>query len=279
MPSTFRATDAANYERLMGRWSRRLAIPFIEHAGIADGESVLEAGCGTGSLTFALGRAARLAKLTAIDYADVYVAAVRARNEAVDVSIEQGDVCDLHFDDASFDRTLSLLVLHFVTQPERAVAEMRRVTRPGGTVAAAVWDAAGGMPSQRMFWDIAAMLDESALVARAKAFSRPGVRAGDLAALWREAGLVDIDDRSLFIRMDYASFDDYWSPFLGGEGGPAAFLSTLDARHRDTLEEHVRSAYLAGAGDGPRSFVAAAWSCRGTVPRLGVSQSTTGVFS
>lgn len=279
MPSSFQASDAANYERLMGRWSRRLAIPFIEHAGIADDECVLEAGCGTGSLTFALGQAARLANLPAIDYADVYVEAARARNDAANVSIEQGDVCELHFDDASFDRTLSLLVLQFVPQPERAVEEMRRVTRPGGTVAAAVWDAAGGMPAQRMFWDTAAMLDESALAARAKAFSRPGVRAGDLAALWRGAGLIDIDDRSLFIRMDYTSFEDYWSPFLGGEGGPAAFLVALDAPQRETLEKHVRSAYLAGASDGPRSFAAAAWSCRGTVPGSRFSQSMTGAHA
>jgi len=266
MPSSFHATDAANYERLMGRWSRRLAVPFIEHVGIADGEHVLEAGCGTGSLTFALGRAARLAKLTAIDYANVYVEAARARNDTANVSIEQGDVCALHFDDASFDRSLSLLVLHFVPQPERAVAEMRRVTRPGGTVAAAVWDAAGGMPAQRMFWDTAAMLDESALAARAQAFSRPVVRAGGLVALWRDAGLLDIDERTLVIRVDYASFDDYWSPLLGGEGGPAAYLVTLDAQRRELLEGHVRSAYLAGSSDGARSFTAAAWSCRGTVP-------------
>ena len=151
MPSMFNARDASNYERLMGRWSRRLAPLFIEHAGIADGEEILEIGCGTGSLTFALAEVSRFARLTAIDQSEVYLAAAQAKNRDPRIHLEQGDGCALRFVDAGFDRTLSMLVLpSVVPQPELMVAEMRRVTRPGGVVAAAFWDTPGGTPHQRM---------------------------------------------------------------------------------------------------------------------------------
>src|SRR5215831_15687978 len=144
MPTVYNARDAGNYERLMGRWSRRLAPLFIEHARISDGENVIEIGCGTGSLTFALPRAAALAGLTAIDHSEIYLAAARAANRDPRIRLEQGDGCALCFPDASFDRALSMLVLPSVLpRPEMMVCEMRRVTRPGGGVAA-FWDSPGG---------------------------------------------------------------------------------------------------------------------------------------
>ena len=109
MPSMFNARDAGNYERLMARWSRRLAPLFIEHAGIADGENVIEVGCGTGSLTFTLPQAAAFARLTAIDHSEIYLAAAKAKNKDPRISLEQGDGCALPFPDASFDRALSML--------------------------------------------------------------------------------------------------------------------------------------------------------------------------
>ena len=147
MPTVYNARDAGNYERLMGRWSRRLAPLFIEHAGVADGEEVLEIGCGTGSLTFALAEVGGFARLTAIDQSAVYLAAAQAKNRDPRIHLEQGDGCALRFVDASFARTLSMLVLpSVVPQPELMVAEMRRVTRPGGVVAAAFWDT----PAERL---------------------------------------------------------------------------------------------------------------------------------
>src|SRR5437870_12105846 len=135
MPTVYNARDAANYERLMGRWSRRLAPLFIEHAGVTDGEEVLEIGCGTGSLTFALAEASRLARLTAIDHSEVYLAAAQAKNRDPRILLEQGDGSALRFADATFDRTLSMLVLpSVVPQPEQMVAEMRGVTRPTSDV-------------------------------------------------------------------------------------------------------------------------------------------------
>ena len=267
MPSMFNARDASNYERLMGRWSRRLAPLFIEHAGIADGENVIEVGCGTGSLTFTLPQRAALGRLTAIDYSEIYLAAAKAKNTDPRIDLEQGDGCALRFPDASFDRALSMLVLPSVLpQPELMVAEMRRVTRPGGVVAAAFWDSPGGSPSQRMLWDIAAALDETAAEARDRTMGRPIYAPGAMARMWAETGLVDIDQRSLMTRMDFADFADYWAPFVSGEGALGAYVAGLDDARRDRLEHHLRSAYMSGRPDGERSFVAVALSCRGVVP-------------
>ena len=268
MPTVYNARDAGNYERLMGRWSRRLAPLFIEHAGVAEGEEVLEVGCGTGSLTFALAEAARFARLTAIDQSEVYLAAAEAKNHDPRIHFELGDGCALRFADGSFDRTSSMLVLpSVVPEPEQMVAEMRRVTRSGGVVAAAFWDTPGGTPHQRMFWDTAAALDDTAGTARDSTLSRPIYAPGALERIWAEAGLVEIDQRSLMIRMDFADFADYWAPFASGEGGLGAYVATLDNAQRGRLEHHLRAAYLTGRPDGERSFVAVALSCRGLVPK------------
>lgn len=267
MPSMFNARDAGNYERLMGRWSRRLAPLFIERAGIADGENVIEVGCGTGSLTFTLPQRAALARLTAIDHSEIYLAAAQAKNNNPRIRLEQGDGCSLRFPDASFDRALSMLVLpSVIPQPQLMVAEMRRVTRPGGVVAAAFWDSPGGSAAQRMLWDTAAALDEAAAEARDRTMGRPIYMPGALARMWEEAGLVDIDQQSLMIRMDFTDFADYWEPFASGEGALGAYVAALDDARRERLKEHLRSAYLTGRPDGERSFVAVALSCRGVVP-------------
>jgi ubiquinone/menaquinone biosynthesis C-methylase UbiE len=172
MSSKFHAKSAAAYEQLMGRWSRMLARPFLNFAGVEAGDRVLDVGCGTGSLTFTIPQLADVAHISAIDYSEVYVEAARQRNTERRISIERADACALPFPDASFDRALALLVLHFVPETERAVTEMSRVVRPGGVVAAAVWDSFGGMPNQRMFWDTAAALDSSAAAAARAISSR-----------------------------------------------------------------------------------------------------------
>jgi ubiquinone/menaquinone biosynthesis C-methylase UbiE len=267
MPSMFNARDAGNYERLMGRWSRRLAPVFIGHAGIADGEDVLEVGCGTGSLTYALPEAANIKSLTAIDHSEIYLAAAQAKNRDSRIHLEYGDGSALRFADASFDRAVSMLVLPAVLpRPEDAVAEMRRVTRPGGVVCAAFWDSPGGAAANRMFWDTAAALDEAAAAARDRTMGRPIYAPGALPRMWSEAGLTEIDQRSLTIRMDFANFDDYWGPYASGEGMLGDYVASLDPARRDRLERHLRDAYLCGRPDGERSFVAVALSCRGVVP-------------
>ena len=160
-----------------------------------------------------------------------------------------------------------MLVLPSVLpQPEMMVCEMRRVTRPGAGVAAAFWDSPGGTPHQRMLWDIAAALDPAASEARDRTMSRPVYAPGALPRMWADAGLTEIDQRSLMIRMDFANFADYWEPFASGEGALGAYVGALDDAQRDRLESHLRSAYLTGRPDGERSFVAVALSCRGVVP-------------
>jgi ubiquinone/menaquinone biosynthesis C-methylase UbiE len=211
---------------------------------------------------------AAFAQLTAIDHSEIYLAAAKAKNTDPRISLEQGDGCALRFADASFDRALSMLVLpSVIPRPELMVAEMRRVTRQGGVVAAAFWDSPGGSPSQRMVWDTAAALDDAAAQARDRTMGRPIYAPGALAQIWAEAGLAEIDQRSLMIRMDFADFADYWQPFASGEGALGAYVASLDGAARDRLEHHLHEAYLTGRPDGPRSFVAVALSCRGIVPK------------
>lgn len=263
--STFNAADGAGYERLMGRWSRRLAGPFLEFAGLGRDERVLDVGCGTGSLTFALAERADARSICGIDYSAAYIDHARQRCRDARIEFRVGDACSLPFPDGSFDRVLALLVLHFVPQPERAVAEMRRVARPGATVAAAVWDARGGFVANRIFFDTAAVLEPGGNASRARNYTRPMTRPGELAAAWRAAGMTDVEDVALTIRMEFASFDDYWSPYASKDGPGAAYVATLDEAGRARLRDAVRLAYLDGEPDGARSYAATAWAVKGVV--------------
>jgi len=266
MASSFNVESADGYERLMGRWSKRLAPGFIDFAGLADGESILDVGCGTGSLTFALAQRPDLKSITAIDFSPVFVEAATQRNTDPRITIQQADACALPFEDDSFDRALSLLMLHFVPEAGKAVAEMRRVVRPGGAVAAAVWDHYGGMSGMRMVWDTVAMIDASARTMRHRYSFQPMMRPGEMKASFVDSGLVDVEETSLMIRMDYSSFDDFWAPIAAGEGPLGKYVAGLDAYTRTRVDTAVRDAYEAGEADGPRSFASVAWACRGRVP-------------
>lgn len=266
MASSFNVQRADGYERLMGRWSRKLAIPFIEFVGIRDGERVIDVGCGTGSLTFALPKAANIREIAAIDFSPVFVEEATRRNSDPRITIQQGDACALAFGDNSFDRALSLLVLHFVPEARKAIAEMRRVVRPGGVVAAAVWDHLGGMSAMRMMWDTVAMLDDDAKRMRAHYCFQPMMAPDEMRDAFVAEGLVDVEQTSLTIRMNYESFDDYWEPIAAGEGPLGKYVTSLDASMRARADEAVRAAYESGRPDGPRSFASVALACRGIVP-------------
>jgi ubiquinone/menaquinone biosynthesis C-methylase UbiE len=259
----FVAQDPRAYDRIMGRWSRRLAPLLIGFGGLSEGERVLDVGCGTGSLTFALA-AGRASAVTGIDFAEVYVADLLARNTDPRITARQADARSLPFEDGSFDRAYSQLVLQFIPDAERAAAEMVRVVRPGGTVTAAVWDSYSGNPQFRMMWDIAAMLDPAAPEPRA--LVRPLSAPEEMATLWRRLGLLEVEQTSLLIRMEFDSFDDYWQPFLAGEGPAGQYVAGLAKTSRAKLGELVRLSYLANRPDGPRSFACVAWACRGMVP-------------
>ena len=143
---------------------------------------------------------------------------------------------------------------------------MLSIAKSGAVVAAAVWDVRGGFVANRLFYDTAAALDIKGAERRARNYTRPMTRPGDLAAAWRDAGFVNIAETTLQIRMEYASFADYWSPYLGKEGPGADYVSSLDDAQRSRLETAVRAAYLDGEDDGPRSYAALAWAVKGVAP-------------
>ena len=266
MTSSFNVHDASGYEQLMGRWSKKLAPLFIEFAGLGDGEKVLDVGCGTGSLTFALTTFADLGEISAIDYSPVFIEAANRRNTDPRVRIQQADVCGLPFEDGTFDRALAMLVLHFVPETSKAVAEMCRVVRPGGVVAAVVWDHLGGMPGMRMMVDTVAVLTEGGRQLRSRYCFQPMMQPGEMKQTFVRQGLADVTETELMIRMDYQNFDDYWAPIAAGEGPLGKFMVTLDAAERTRTDAAVRDAYEAGRPDGPRSFANVARTCRGIVP-------------
>jgi ubiquinone/menaquinone biosynthesis C-methylase UbiE len=269
--STFAAADGDGYELNMGRWSRRLAGPFLDFVGAADGERVLDVGCGTGALAAALVARCDHSEVHAVDVAQVYVDYARRRHPDPRIAFQVGDACALDHPDRHFDRVLSLLMLHFVPTPAQAIAQMRRVARPGATVGAAVWDARGGFVANRLFFDTAAALDAKAAQRRAKNYTRPMTRPGELAAAWRDAGFTDVQETQLVIRMEFSSFQDYWRPYLGKDGPGAEYVGSLPPAERARLEAAVRDAYLDGEADGPRSYAALAWAVKGIAPDAGKS--------
>ena len=253
------------YERFMGRWSRRLAPLLVTFAGVAGEDSVLDAGCGTGALSFAIGDMVPSARLTGVDPSAAYVRAAQARAPADRMRFLVGDVRALEFPDASFDKTLSLVVMNFVPDPARAVEEMIRVTRPAGVVAAAVWDYGHGMEMLRVFWDEAVALDGTNATASSDERNMPLCRQGELAALWRSGKLEHVEELALEIEMPFASFDDYWQPFLGGQGPAGAHAAGLTDAARSALETRLRARLLAGRQDRAFTLRARAWAVRGVV--------------
>ena len=275
--SIFSAAQA--YERFMGRWSRGLAPLFVRFAGVRDGDTVLDVGSGTGALTEAVAKIAPSSRITGIDPAAPYVALARssfdvAQNDPEPVErsrqgsrliqFETGDAQQMRFDNAQFDRTLSLLVLNFIPDVRKALGEMKRVTKSKGTVAAAVWDYGEGMEMLRAFWDEAATLAPAAAAKDER--NMPLCRRGELAALWREQGLQDVVEEALTVETRFASFEDFWTPFLEGQGPAGAYAASLSPEDREALRQRLRRRLLAEGPDQPIVMHARAWAVRGTIP-------------
>lgn len=256
-------SNADAYERYMGRWSARLAPLFADFAGIPDGGRVLDVGCGPGALIQVVTERARRAKIVGVDPALPFVAFARARFTAGRAAFQCGRAGELPYRDDSFDLSLSLLVFQLIPGPEEAAAEMRRVTRPGGTVAACAWDGRG-LELASLLWEEAARLDPQG--AEGLGRGRRISREGQLAGLWREAGLSAVEEITIEIATEFASFDDYWLPVLAGVGPVGAYVSGLTPERRDALREAMRTRLLAGRPDGPIALSARAWAVRGTVP-------------
>ncbi|UPY38050.1 class I SAM-dependent methyltransferase [Sediminicoccus sp. KRV36] len=250
------ATSAAAYEQSMGRWSRRLAEGFLAACALPPGSHVLDAGCGTGALSEALRARDAGARIAGLDLAEPYLEAARARVPGGD--FRQGDLQAMPFAEGAFDAALSLLVIAFVPDPARAAHELRRVTRRGGLVAVAMWDFWGGMPSMRLFADTAAALFPSGVAWRETHYGRLVGQPGTLGQLLEGAGLRDVTEHDLPLRMDYANFDAWLAPLRGQQGIIGPYLGSLGEDERAMFEARLREAWCAGAPDGPRSFAATA---------------------
>jgi len=256
-------SEARSYERFMGRWSRQLAPLLVRFAGVRDGETLLDVGSGTGALASALTAAAPAGRIVGIDPAASYVAVAQASQGGPLVRFQVGDAQRMDFPDATFDRTLSLLVVNFIPDAHKALDEMVRVTRRGGTVVAAVWDYGAGMEMLRVFWDEAVKVTPAADSRDER--HMPFCRQGDLATLWRQHGLQDVVEEGLTIQTRFASFDDYWTPFLEKQGPAGAYVATLSGRERDELKARLRERLLGQGPDRALVLTARAWAVRGVV--------------
>ncbi len=224
------------YQGLMGQYSEQLATAFADLAGVQPGQRVLDVGCGPGALTAELVGRLGPAQVSAAEPSQSFAAAVRDRLPRVDV--RQAAAEDLPFPDATFDAALAQLVVQFMTDPVAGIREMARVTRPGGMVAACVWDSHGGRSPLTVFWWAASDLDPSQRVRPPAA----GTRAGDLAALFAQGGLGQPGDEAstLTVRAHYASFEDWWEPFTQGVGPGGSYLLSLPAPLQDLMRERCQ---------------------------------------
>jgi len=257
--------DAAAYERFMGRWSAVLAPAFVDAVfdpspGGAPPAVVLDLGCGTGNLSAELLDRWPGTRVVAVDPAPAFVTAAAARLPADRARVVVGSAMDLPEPDGSVDAALAMLVLNFVPDPAVGVLEMRRVTRPGGVVGAAVWDYGGGMAMLRTFWDAAAAVHPGARAVD-EALAAPA-RAGGVEVLFTGACLVGVEGGLVEVPMEFPSFDDYWDPFLGGVGPAGDFVRALDDGGREALRLELERRL----GAAPVRMTSTARWVRGTVP-------------
>ena len=253
--------SGAAYEPYVGRWSRLVAREFQAWLAVPLESRWVDVGCGTGALSATILAVARPSAITGIDASDGYVTYVREQIQDPHATFRVGDAQALPFDSATFDASVSGLVLNFLPQPDRGLAEMARVTRLDGTVAAYVWDYAGEMQLMRRFWDAAAALDPAAAeLDEGRRF--PLCRPDALERLFTAAGLADVAVRAVDVPTVFRDFDDYWSPFLGGQGPAPVYAMSLTEDRRAALRDRLR-ATLPSAADGSIHLIARAWASRG----------------
>jgi SAM-dependent methyltransferase len=253
---------AADYDRFMGRYSRPLAVPFAEFAGLPPNGAILDVGCGPGALTAELVRRAGPERVTAVDPSEEFVAALRAREPGVHIVRAPAEA--LPFERGSFAATLAQLVVHVMDDPAAGLREMVRVTRAKGVVAACVWDFTDGGPLGP-FWAIARELDPEVETKSIAA----GSRAGHLAELFRAAGLSDVVDGAVSVDVEHATFEDWWGPFTFGIAPSGAYVAGLEPDQRAALRELCRERLP----EPPFVVSAKAWVARGTVRQETGSES------
>jgi SAM-dependent methyltransferase len=252
------------YEQYVGRWSRRVAPPFLAWLAIPAGQRWLDVGCGTGALCAAIVDRCSPSAVVGVEPSAGFLKTAQ-ENLADRAVLYQGSATTIPLGDASVDVVVSGLVLNFVPDQRAALVEMARVTRPGGTLAAYVWDYAGKMELMRVFWDAAVELDPDA--ARMDEGSRfPMCNAPALGQLFAGAGLEAVETKPIDIPTPFTDFDDYWRPFLGGQGPAPAYAMALDEATRARLRDRIRER-MPAMPNGSISLTARAWAIRATVAK------------
>lgn len=252
------------YERYMGRWSRKIAPLFTAWVGAPPDASWIDVGCGTGGLTSAILGACQPSRVVAIDTSSAFLQVAQSQIVDPRASFKQGDAQAIPDREDAFDAAVSGLVLNFVPDRAAMVREMVRVVRPGGMVALYVWDYAGHMQVMRSFFDAAIALDPRA-TEYDDGVKAPVCRPAPLAALLANAGLAEVEVRAIDIPTAFESFDDYWTPFLGGTGSAPKYCMSLDEAARNRLRDMIRGRLPTGP-DGEILLAARAWAAKGRVP-------------
>ena len=252
------------YERYVGRWSRRVAPRFLAWLGVAPARRWLDVGCGTGALSAAILAGCAPASVIGIDPSEGFLG--RARQQLADrIVLHRATANEIPLDDAVVDATVSALVLNFVPDELAALGEMARVTVDGGTIGAYVWDYAEKMELIRLFWDAAVELDpQAAQLDEGVRF--PLCRPDALALLFTRAGLQRVEVSAIEIATPFSDFEDYWHPFLGGQGPAPTYAMSLNETSRTRLRDHIR-ARIPLQSDGSASLTARAWAVRATVSK------------
>lgn len=250
------------YDRYAGRWSRLVGETFVEWLGLAPNMAWADVGCGTGELCQAILHGARPASLVGIDRSENFLSMAESRLARPTVRFLQGDGLDLPLADDCVDAAVSGLMLNFIPNHAGAVGEMCRIARPGGTVAVYVWDYGEGMQMMRQFWDAARQIDPgSERWDQGRRFSI--CRPDALARLFENAGLENVQTRAIDVPTPFRDFDDFWQPFLGGQGGAPAYCAALPGDMRDKLRQAL-SERLPIEPDGSIALTARAWAAKGT---------------
>ena len=254
-------TSATAYDRHIGRYGPALAAALLEFTGLEAGARALDVGCGPGALTAALAERLGPANVVAADPSPPFAEACAARLPGVEVVVAAAE--SLPFQSGGFGASFAQLAVNFFADPVAAVGEIARVTRPGGSVSACVWDYAGEMTLLRAFWDAAREVDPGRGASADEGVTMRWCDEGGLAELWRAAGLVDVRFDSLAVSASYADFDDLWAPLQKGVAPSGAFCASLDAGLRAALREAL--ARRLGVGEAPFELTARAWAVTGTV--------------
>jgi SAM-dependent methyltransferase len=251
------------YEPYVGRWSRLVGSQFVTWLGVPPDKEWLDVGSGTGALCEVILAVASPRHVTGVDPSEGFVSFARHKVTDNRTTFQIGDAQKLSLADGSSDATVSGLVINFIPDQAKAVTEMKRVTRPGGVVAAYVWDYAGEMQMMRHFWNAAVALDPNAAsLDEGRRF--PECRPEPLADLFRKAGLGDVKTRSIDVPTVFRNFEDYWTPFLGGQAPAPGYCMSLSEERRIALRDRIRAS-LPIKSDGTIHLIARAWAVRGVL--------------